>query len=106
MKLRSIAALFFSLAACLSAEVRLPAVITDHMVIQRGQPVHVWGWADAGEAVSVMFREHTATTKANELGRWSATLPAGDAGGPFALQVKGTNTLTINDVLVCDVWIA
>ena len=106
MKLRSIAAIFFGLAACLSAEVRLPAVITDHMVIQRGQPVHIWGWADAGEAVSVSFRDHFATATADELGRWSANLPPGDAGGPFFLQVKGTNTIAINDVLVGDVWIA
>jgi sialate O-acetylesterase len=100
------AALFFAVAACLSAEVQLPALIADHMVIQRDQPVHVWGWADAGEAVSVTFREHTATAIADDLGRWSATLPPGEAGGPFVLQVKGTNVLTISDVLVGDVWIA
>ncbi len=88
------------------ADVRLPAVLTDHMVIQRGLPVHVWGRADLGEAVSVSFRGQSATTTPDDLGRWSVFLPAGDAGGPFTLTVKGKNEIDYSDVLVGDVWVA
>jgi len=89
-----------------SAEIILPKVLASHMVIQRDLPVHLWGWASAGEIVMVSFRGETRSTQANELGRWSLYLPPGAAGGPFDLTVKGTNTITLEDVLVGDVWVA
>ena len=76
------------------------------MVVQRGLPVHIWGNADATEAVSVDFRGATQTTRADNLGRWSVYLPAGEAGGPFTLTIHGQNTITFSDVLVGDVWVA
>lgn len=76
------------------------------MVIQRAQPVHIWGKAAPDEAVSVTFRGATQATKADALGHWSVFLAPGDAGGPFDLTVKGNNTITFHDVLVGDVWIA
>ena len=76
------------------------------MVIQRDLPVHVWGWANAGEAVIVGFRGETRATQANDLGQWSLYLSPGTAGGPFELTVKGSNALTLEDVLVGDVWVA
>ena len=88
------------------AEVKLPKMLASHMVVQRELPVHVWGWADRGEAVAVSFRGETRATTADELGRWSVYLQPGAAGGPFVLEVKGTNTLTLEDLLVGDVWVA
>ncbi len=88
------------------AEVALPRVLASHMVIQRDLPVHVWGMAAAMESVTVRFRGNSRTTEADALGRWSAFLPPGEAGGPFVLTVEGTNTLTLDDVLVGDVWVA
>ena len=76
------------------------------MVIQRGVPVHVWGMASPQENVTVTFRGETKSTNADELGRWSLYLAPGEAGGPFAMTVKSTNTITLNDVLVGDVWVA
>jgi sialate O-acetylesterase len=100
----------FAIAAlpvlCANAAVTLSAVFTDHMVVQRGLPVHVWGRADAGEAVSVAFRGETRAATADELGNWSVYLPPGDAGGPFELTVRGSNAITLTDVLVGDVWVA
>src|SRR5579884_1783636 len=93
-------------AACADAAVTLPALLTDHMVIQRGQPVHVWGKADPGEAVSVSFRETTRDATTDDLGRWSVYLPPGEAGGPFTMTVKGSNSIELTDVLVGDVWVA
>lgn len=93
-------------AFCASADVALPHILADHMVIQRGQPVHIWGKASPDEAVTVTFRGAAQSTKADALGRWSVSLGPGDAGGPFALTVKGNNTIAFSDVLVGDVWVA
>jgi sialate O-acetylesterase len=77
------------------------------MVLQRGRPVPVWGWAAPGEAVSVTFRGQTYPASAPDAqGRWQATLPATPAGGPYTLTVKGQNTIELTDVLVGDVWLA
>jgi sialate O-acetylesterase len=93
-----------SLAA--HATVRLPALVGDHMVVQRNVPVPVWGWAAPGEQVTVTFlgQTHAATPAAN--GRWQVALPATPAGGPYVMTIKGQNTLTIKDILVGDVWLA
>jgi sialate O-acetylesterase len=94
------------LAIAAAADVTLPSVLAEHMVIQRGVPVHVWGMAAPQESVAVIFRGETKSTNADELGRWSLYLVPGEAGGPFAMTVKSTNTITLNDVLVGDVWVA
>jgi sialate O-acetylesterase len=96
----------FVLSSVSYADVTLPALLADHMVIQRGLPVHVWGMATPQEAVSVTFRGETKSTTADDNGRWSVFLSPGDAGGPFSLIVKSTNTITLNDILVGDVWVA
>lgn len=88
------------------AEVRLPQLVSDGMVLQRDTPVPVWGWADAGEAVSVEFRGQSYLTQANTEGEWRLTLPEMSAGGPYQLTVKGDNQITVEDVLVGDVWLA
>lgn len=88
------------------AEVRLPSIYADHMVLQRDFPVTVRGRADAGETVTVTFRGETRSTTPDQLGRWEVVLPEGAAGGPFEMVVKGTNTIRLTDVLVGDVWLA
>jgi len=89
------------------ANVRLPKLVGDHMVLQRDKPLPIWGWADDTEAVMVTFRGKTyAAAHTGPDGRWSTTLPATPAGGPYELVIKGKNTLTIRDVLVGDVWLA
>ncbi len=93
-------------AASAQAEVRLPHLFTDHAVLQRDQPIRIWGWADPGESIRVSFRKQQAGATADALGRWSAALHPEAAGGPDALTVRGTNTVTVHDVLVGDVWFA
>ena len=88
------------------ANVTLPEVLGEHMVLQRGLPVHIWGAADPGESVAVEFRGETRTATADELGRWSVSLPPVEPGGPFELTIKGRNTIVLQDVLVGDVWVA
>ncbi len=80
------------------------------MVLQRGRPVPIWGWADPGEPVDVelagesgLVARAQATGAAD--GRWRVALPPLEAGGPFTLRVRGRNTLTVQDVLVGEVWL-
>lgn len=88
------------------ADVRLPHLFTDHLVLQRQQPIHVWGWARAGEAVQVELHHQTSRTTADAQGHWRAVLKAEAAGGPYTLRVTGDNTVVLNDVLVGEVWLA
>lgn len=114
MNLRLLCLLALLPPAVSSAQITLPRILADHMVMQRDLPVHVWGMAPPGEAVSVVFRGETQSAAADRLGRWSVYLKPGAAGGPFDLTVKGTaatgNTsepsITLKDVLVGDVWVA
>lgn len=76
------------------------------MVVQRGLPVHIWGKAEPGEAVTVAFRGAERRFVTDRLGRWSVHLPAGEAGGPFEMTIRGSNVHTLRDVLVGDVWVA
>jgi sialate O-acetylesterase len=106
--MRRLAALLAAmmLAGAASANVRLPHVISSHMVLQRDKELPIWGWADPGEAVSVTFGDQaavTATTAAD--GTWQVKLPAQKAGGPFNLTVKGANQIVVDDVLVGEVWL-
>ena len=104
---------FFTLIASLCvlslssyADVTVPALLADHMVVQRGLPVHVWGMAAPQESVSVAFRGETKTGTADDNGRWSINLSPGEAGGPFELSIQAANAIVLHDVLVGDVWVA
>lgn len=100
------AAAVCSFVAIANAEVQLPKVLSSHMVIQRNMPIHIWGAASPGEQVSIGFHGRSAKTVADPSGRWSVYLPPEVAGGPYTLTVQGTNTLTLDDILLGDVWIA
>lgn len=100
------AILGFVIAQSGAAAVSLPYLVSSHMVVQRGLPVHIWGKADPGESVAVAFRGDDRRAVADSLGRWSVYLPPGGAGGPFTMTVGGVNTLTLDDILVGDVWVA
>jgi sialate O-acetylesterase len=95
-----------ALSAAVRADVTVPALLADHMVVQRGLPVHVWGMATPQEAVSVTFRGETKSCTADDDGRWSVYLSPGEAGGPFQMNIKGTNAIALSDILVGDVWVA
>jgi sialate O-acetylesterase len=87
------------------AEVRLPGIISDHMLLQRDMPVRIFGRAEPGEDVSVAFRGQTVRATTDTLGRWEVWLQPLAPGPAAAMTIRGTNTITINDVLVGDVWI-
>lgn len=93
------------LAVASPAEVRVPALIGDHMVIQRDQPICVWGNADPDESITVSFRGESASTRPEEYGRWAVYLQPVKAGGPYDMEIRGTNTIHVSDILVGDVWL-
>ncbi|GGY77339.1 9-O-acetylesterase [Cellvibrio zantedeschiae] len=88
-----------------AADVKLPRLVSDGMVLQRDKPVHIWGWADEGEEVTVTLGKQTLSTKA-QAGRWQLTFKPLAAGGPYVLDIQGKNHLQVKDVLFGDVWIA
>lgn len=93
------------LYAASHAEVILPRLISDGMVMQRDTKVSVWGWAAANESVTVRFKDKVYNAVADANGNWLITLPAMKAGGPYNLKVEATNTIEIKNILIGDVWV-
>lgn len=88
------------------ADIKLPTVLDSHMVIQRDQPVRIWGWAESGEAVTVTLGEETQSATADDAGKWMVELKPQQADGkPREIKLKGKNELVLSDVLVGEVWI-
>ena len=88
------------------ADIKLAPVFADGMVIQRDRPVQVWGTTDINAAIDVALDGRHAQATSDITGKWSATLPAGAAGGPFTLDVRSkAGDVTIHDVLRGDVWL-
>ncbi len=87
------------------ADVSLPPVFSDHLVLQRGMAAPIWGTASPNEKITLEFRRQTKTTTADADGKWMVKLDPLEAGGPDTLTVKGNNTIVLNDVLVGEVWL-
>jgi len=87
------------------ADVKLPALFTDNMVLQREIKAGVWGTAEPGEEVTVTCNGQKATAKADAEGRWAVKLDPMKAGGPFDLAIAGNNTITLKNVMVGEVWV-
>lgn len=87
------------------ANIRLPKLLNNDMVIQRNKPITLWGWADANEKVTVQFRQQTKSVKADASGKWLITLSQETAGGPFQMTFKGKNSITLTNILIGEVWV-
>jgi sialate O-acetylesterase len=107
-RLSSISAFCSVLVFCatLSAEVQPSPLFNNHMVLQRSMSVPVWGTASPGETVSVTLNGQSRTTRAASDGKWMVHLRKLKAGGPYELRIDGTNSITIHDVFVGEVWLA
>jgi sialate O-acetylesterase len=89
------------------AEVRLPHLFSDHAVLQRDRPIHVWGWATPEAHLSVRFHTQSVAAAADDLGKWSVWLAPESASGPYTLSISGDGpAVSVTDLLVGDVWIA
>jgi sialate O-acetylesterase len=92
-------------AAALWADVRTPTVFGPNMVFQQGRPLPVWGWAEAGEEVTVKLAGKTATATANAKGEWRVDLPELAPAKDLTLTIQGANTLSYGNVAVGEVWV-
>ncbi len=90
-----------------SAELRLPGIFTNDMVLQRGLPIHLWGWSAAGSSVTAEFQGSSVGAQSDATGSWSLYLPAHQANGKGAsLKISdGTSRIELHNVVVGDVWI-
>jgi sialate O-acetylesterase len=100
------AALISCTATNSRGDVKLPTILDSHMVLQRDVPLNFWGWADAGEKVTVTMGNDVATTEAAQDGSWKVSLGAQEADGkPRTITISGNNTIELKDVLIGEVWI-
>ncbi|MGE5295744.1 MAG: sialate O-acetylesterase [Solirubrobacterales bacterium] len=89
------------------ASIRLPAIISDNMVLQAGDRVRFWGWADPNEEIeiNVSWRDFQWSVQADETGRWQFPVQAPNVGGPYEVTLKGKNTVTVKNILAGQVWV-
>jgi sialate O-acetylesterase len=87
-----------------SAQVKLPQLVRDSMVLQRDAPVKIWGWASVGEKINLKFNSKTFKTITGKDGKWLINLDPVKAGGPFTMDITGKNKITLKEILVGDVW--
>ncbi len=102
-----VAFLMLAIVQASHADIRLPAVIGDNMVLQRGMDVPVWGWADPGEEIrlSVSWHRMERRVTADKDGKWAIDLRTPPAGGPYTITLKGKNTIALENIMVGEVWI-
>ena len=105
--MKKILSLGLLLIFCLNviANVSLPKIFGDNMVLQRNKPIPVWGWADANEKITIKFHQQTKSVTADQNGKWIIKFDPETAGGPYQLTVEGKNNLTCKNVLVGEVWV-
>ncbi|HEX3079647.1 MAG TPA: sialate O-acetylesterase, partial [Puia sp.] len=94
--------LFISFSA--GATVRLPQLLSNHMVLQRDMDFKIWGWASPGEKVSVQFNGKKENAIAGLDNQWMVRFHAMPTGGPFTMYIQGENEIILNDILIGDVW--
>ena len=89
----------------LYGQVKLPPLVRDSMVVQRDTPLKIWGWAAPGEKVSLRFQKKRYQTTTETDGQWSVEIPPQKAGGPYTMEISASNQITLNNILVGDVWL-
>lgn len=87
------------------ANVSLPSIVGNGMVLQRNETLKIWGWAQPGEKVNVRFMKKSYASVTGKDGKWMVKLNPMNAGGPYTMEIKGNNKITLTDILIGDVWI-
>jgi sialate O-acetylesterase len=87
------------------ANITMPKIFGDNMVLQRNKPINILGWGMAGEKVTVQFNQQTKITKVDKAGKWQVTLLPENAGGPYQMVVKGKNEIVVKNILIGEVWV-
>ncbi|TDX09218.1 sialate O-acetylesterase [Flavobacterium sp. S87F.05.LMB.W.Kidney.N] len=102
---KSLLFIFLIISVLSNANVRMPLIFSDGMVLQRDKQIPIWGFADPNESVEIHFNKQIKKTQADKNGKWTVNLSPEKAGGPFELIIIGKNKITIKNVLVGEVWI-
>ena len=99
---------FTVFATCANTEIRLPRLIGSHMVLQRNSEAKIWGWAEPGEKVELhgSWLDTPAQTVARSDGFWKVAVQTTADAGPHTIELRGTNTIGLEDILFGEVWIA
>ena len=107
-QLLGIPLLLILLPAWARADLRLPAILSDHMVLQRESDVALWGWAEVGEVVEVKpeWVSTAIVTRASTDGLWIVHVPTPEAGGPYSIEFKAANKISLEDIWMGDLWVA
>ncbi|MEH6406395.1 MAG: sialate O-acetylesterase [Leeuwenhoekiella sp.] len=108
--MKKIYSLLLVLTLCLTfcsveAQIKLPKLIADGMVLQRDTPIKIWGWATPQEAIVINFANKSYKTVADNDGNWQIKIKPTQAGGPYKMRVKGENEIIVNDIMIGDVWL-
>jgi sialate O-acetylesterase len=89
----------------LQAQIRLPHIVTDSMILQRDVKLKIWGWAGSNEKITVKFNSKTYKTKADAAGNWMVLMAPMKAGGPYTMDISGTDKISLKEILIGDVWL-
>ncbi|WP_020530389.1 sialate O-acetylesterase [Flexithrix dorotheae] len=91
---------------CLKGEIRLPAILSDSMILQRNQPIPIWGWAEPGEKITVNFGGQSVETETEVSGKWLVNLKPLEANAnPQTLSITGSEKIDLNGILIGEVWL-
>ncbi len=97
----------FATVLPLFAQLKLPKLVSDGMILQRDVKLTIWGWADQNETITIDFKGKSYQTVADSSGEWQLMLPEQKAGGPYEMQIKGEKeAITLHNILIGDVWFA
>lgn len=99
--------LLIMITGCMNvySQIKLPRLISDGAILQRDVACKVWGWASAGENITLVMKEKRYTTQADAAGNWQIVLAPQQAGGPFEIKLTGKNEIVLKDILFGDVWV-
>ena len=87
------------------AQVRIPLLVRDSMILQRDAKINIWGWAAKNEKINIKFNSKNYKTKAGNDGKWLIQLPPMKTGGPHTMDITGSNKISLKEILIGDVWI-
>jgi len=102
-----IGTIFIFILSANGADLRLPSILGNHMLLQQKSDVTIWGWAEAGVTVSVKasWLDSACLTKVNDKGKWKLNIPTPEAGGPYEMIISADTTLLLKDILIGEVWV-
>ncbi|HZI53279.1 MAG TPA: sialate O-acetylesterase, partial [Chitinophagaceae bacterium] len=103
-RLISVIAVSFILTAQTNSQVKLPGPVRDSMILQRDAKINIWGWASKNEKIKIKFNGKNYKTTTGADGKWLTELPPMNAGGPYTMEISGSNKIVLKEILIGEVW--